>query len=113
MTHFVGLRSKLYSFKVKDEKEKKKAKGITKYVKEKCLTFENYLQCLRENSTEFRKMTVIRSKSHELYTMSMNKVTLNAFDDKRYVCEDGISTLAWGHYKISRKRTHDEAFNDD
>ncbi|KAG8233740.1 hypothetical protein J437_LFUL003810 [Ladona fulva] len=110
MTHFIGLRSKLYSFKVEGGKEKKKAKGITKAVKEKSLNFDDYVRCLHEKLTEFRKMNVIRSKKHELYTMQMNKVMLNAFDDKRYICEDGINTLAWGHYKIPRKRTHDEAF---
>ena len=113
MTHFIGLRSKLYSFKVEGSKEKKKAKGITKCVINKCLFFDDYVNCLHEKSTQLRKMNVIRSKKHEIYTLQMNKVTLNASDDKRYVCEDGISTLAWGHYKIPRKRTHDEAFNDD
>ncbi|KAG8238905.1 hypothetical protein J437_LFUL017477 [Ladona fulva] len=110
MTHFIGLRSKLYLFEVEGGKDKKKAKGITKAVKEKSLNFDDYVRCLHEKSTEFRKMNVIRSKKHELYTMQMNKVTLNAFDDKRYIYEDGINTLAWGHYKIPRKRTHDEAF---
>ncbi|KAG8240273.1 hypothetical protein J437_LFUL018110 [Ladona fulva] len=106
MMHFIGLRSKLYSFKVEGAKEKKKAKGITKAVKEKSLNFDDYVRCLHEKSTEFRKM----NQKHELYTMQMNKVTLNAFDDKRYICEDGINMLAWGHYKIPRKRTHAEAF---
>jgi hypothetical protein len=50
---------------------------------------------------------------HVIYIMVMNEVTLYASDDKRYVCEDGISTLAWGRYKIPRKRAHEEAFSDD
>ncbi|XP_046399469.1 uncharacterized protein LOC124165964 [Ischnura elegans] len=112
MTHFIGLRSKLYSFKVDGSKEKKKAKGITKCVINKCLSFNDYSKCLYENLTEFRKMNVIRSRKHKIFTLEMNKVALNPFDDKRYICEDGINTLAWGHYRIPQKRTHDEAFGN-
>lgn len=32
--------------------------------------------------------------------MQMNKRALCAFDDKRYLLEDGIHTLAFGHYNI-------------
>ena len=113
MTYFIGLRSKLYSYKMEGGKEKKKAKGVTKAVKDKCLKFDDYVHCLHEKSIEFRRMNVIRSMKHELYTLQMNKKTLNAFDDKRYICEDGINTLAWGHYRIPRKRTYDDAFSDD
>ncbi|KAG8229764.1 hypothetical protein J437_LFUL005845 [Ladona fulva] len=98
MTHCVGLRSKLYWYKVKGEKEKKKAKGITKTVINKALHFK------------YRKMNVMRSMRHQLYTIEMNKVALDASDDKRYICEDGLNTLAWGHHQIPRKRTQDEAF---
>ena len=45
-------------------------------------------------------MNVIRSYKHEVYTEEVNKVALCSDDDKRYILEDGINTLAWGHYKI-------------
>ncbi|XP_048248029.1 uncharacterized protein LOC125377949 [Haliotis rufescens] len=40
------------------------------------------------------------SRDHQLYTASINKISLSPFDDKRYVLNDGIHTLAHGHYKI-------------
>ena len=49
---------------------------------------------------QLRKMNVIRSHSHEIYTEEINKVALSADDDKRIILEDGVSTLAYGHYKI-------------
>ena len=49
-----------------------------------------------------RKMNVIRSYNHEVYTEEVNKVALCSDDDKRYILEDGINTLAWEHYKIPR-----------
>lgn len=30
----------------------------------------------------------------------MNKVSLSPLDTKRYILDDGITTLAFGHYKI-------------
>ena len=43
-------------------------------------------------------MNVIRSDKHDVFTEEINKVALSANDDKRVILEDGISTLAYGHY---------------
>ena len=45
-------------------------------------------------------MNVIRSYKHNVFTEEVNKVALSANDDKRYILEDGINTLALGHYRI-------------
>ena len=52
MTEFVSLRPKLYSYKKQDGSEDKKCKGIKKYAVKKTLTFEDYKNCLFEDSTE-------------------------------------------------------------
>jgi len=49
-------------------------------------------------------MNIIRSHKHELYTEQINKIALSAEDDKRVIMEDGISTLAYGHYKLTAVR---------
>jgi len=36
----------------------------------------------------------------DIYTEEVNKIALSADDDKRVIMEDGIHTLAYGHYKI-------------
>ena len=41
--------------------------------------------------------TVKWSILHEMYTMSTTKVSLTPYDDKRYVLNDGVNTLAYGH----------------
>ncbi len=33
-------------------------------------------------------------------TIHQKKVALSNFDDKRYILDDGITTLAHGHYRI-------------
>jgi len=65
----------------------------------KTITHEDYIKCLFTNTEHLRKMSVIRSRQHNVYTEEINKVALSAEDDKRIIMEDGISTLAYGHYK--------------
>ena len=45
ITEFVGLRSKLYSFKI-DEKEEKKCKGVKKSEVKRTINFKDYKDCL-------------------------------------------------------------------
>ena len=98
---FVGLRAKLYSYKMDKGEESKKCKGIKKRVVDKSITHEDYKTCLLTGKEQLRKMNIIRSYDHEVYTEEVNKVALSAEDDKRYILDDGIHTLAWGHYKIN------------
>ena len=97
---FVGLRAKLYSYKMFEGKESKKCKGVKKSVVKKSITHEDYKTCLTTGKEQLRKQNIIRSYKHEVYTEEVNKVALSANDDKRYILEDGISTLALGHYRI-------------
>ena len=97
---FVGLRSKLYSFKMEEGKENKRCKGVKRQVVENSITHEDYKTCLTTGKEQLRKQNIIRSYEHEVYTEEVNKVALSAADDKRYILKDGIHTLAWGHYKI-------------
>ena len=94
---FVGLRSKLYSYKMFEGKEEKKCKGIKKSVIKKKISFENYKECLFSEKPQMRKMNVIRSHKHEIFSETVNKIALSADDDKRIILKDKISTLATGH----------------
>ena len=94
ITHFVGLRPKLYSFKIEDEKELKKCKGIKKNVIKKELDFDAYVNCLFTGEKEMRTMKIIKSEKHDIYSKEVNKVALSNQDDKRKVLKDSIHTLA-------------------
>ena len=41
------------------------------------------------------KMRRIQSKKHKLGTYEIDKISLSCFDNKRYVSDDGIYTLAY------------------
>lgn len=80
-------------------KQKHTAKGVKKSVAEKQLKHDAYEQCLFEHSAMSHQMNMIRSYNHQLYSVTMSKTTLSPYDDKRYVLDSGIHTLAHGHYK--------------
>ena len=100
ITEFVGLRAKLYSYKMEEGKENKKCKGIKKAVVERTIRHEDYKTCLKTGKEQLRKQNIIRSYEHVLYTEEVNEIALSAADDKRYLLKDSFDTLAWGHYKI-------------
>ena len=66
----------------------------------KHITHEDYKNCLLDSEEQMRKMNVIRSHLHDVYSEEVNKVALSAEDDKRVIMEDGIHTLALGHYRL-------------
>ena len=97
---FVGLRAKLYSYKMDEGKENKRCKGIKKAVVEKSISHEDYKTCLTTGKEQLRRQNIIRSYEHVLYTEEVNKIALSAADDKRYLLKDSFDTLAWGHRRI-------------
>ena len=111
LEEFVGLRSKLYSYKTSDtNKESKRCKGIKKNVIENDITFQNYIDCLFKEEDQTRKMNLIRHRNHELYTESIEKIALSSKDDKRIVCGNKIDTLAYGHYMSKMIDTYENIF---
>ena len=63
ITHFVGLRPKLYSFKVEESGLIKKCKGITKNVVKKGINFQDYVECLFSGEKQMISMKIIRSEN--------------------------------------------------
>ena len=99
---FMGLRSEMYSLKLYDGKEKKTAKGVLKHIIENNLKQVEYKKVLDIASRMSHSMKMIRSYDHVLNIIEVNKITLSVYDDKRYSLKDGISSYAYGHYKIEK-----------
>ena len=104
-TEFVGLRAKSYSYKTLDDEETKKCKGIKKSVVDKAISHEDYKNCLFNGTEEMRAMNVIRCCGHEIYSEQVNKIAFSGKDDKRVIWEDGIHTLACGHYLLGHENS--------
>lgn len=113
MTEFIGLRAKMYSYRVQEgkrlstkSKEKKfkhkeshRAKGVKKHIIKNKLQFNDFLKCIEENAAFAGSQPLIKSSYHKVYSITQNKIFLESSDDKRYILSDKKSTLAWGHYK--------------
>ena len=65
---FVGLRSKLYSYKLLDALKIIKCKMMTKNVTKRSIQFDEYREFLFSRKEQHRKMNVIRSHCHDVYT---------------------------------------------
>ena len=82
----------MYSKKNIDGKESTTAKGINIATE-----FNEFKDTLFNQKVLRHKMRRIQSKKHKLETYKINKISLPIFDDKRFVLNDAISTLAYFH----------------
>ena len=99
IVEFVGLRSKMYSIKT-SEYECKKAKGVKKSALCKTITHDDYRSCLLDKKVYSHDMPGLRSYNHVIKGETVHKVALAPLDTKRYILDDGISTVAFGHVDI-------------
>jgi len=88
---------------LKTEKKVKKPKGLKKNVVRKEILFEDFRKCLLTRESDYKKQNVFKTEKHNVYRVELNKKALSACDDKRFVLDNGINTLAWGHYKMNIK----------
>ncbi|XP_030745267.1 uncharacterized protein LOC115874300 [Sitophilus oryzae] len=128
MTHFIGLRSKMYATKLyylpeelkqkenelkrKGEEKKeidnylrnlgvtKKIKGVKKCVIKKKITFNDYVECLENFNEKLISQNLIQSNKHELYSVKQSKISLSPHDDKRHLMKGSVQTLPHGHCSI-------------
>ena len=91
------------TMRIQDACEKKVVKGVKRMVAKVELRHQHFLECLLENRPAPRVFIPrLGSKSHQIYMLDQQKVTLNAFDDKRHILSNGIRTLAHGHWRIAK-----------
>ena len=48
-------------------------------------------------------MERIQAKKHKMGTYEIDKISFSCFDDKRFVLDDGVHTLAYFHKDCSKK----------
>ena len=77
------------------------AKGITKTA-QKHMPHEEYRRVLYERTANMVTNRCFRTMDHRVYTVLIRKRGLSAYDDKKYIVEDGVNTLSYGHYKIEQ-----------
>lgn len=125
---FIGLRSKMYAYQTVDEYLAsseachKRGKGIPSTAL-MSINMKAYLECLFGTSDEEKIKKIsdgqlipkhedpkkvrqefdskgIRSFNHKIFSIMARKYGLSCNDTKRFILEDNIHTLAYGHWKI-------------
>ena len=91
----------MYSIILPNVKPKFTAKGVSRRYILKQLHHKDYLQALKETESTIATFSALRSQKQQIKTIELTKKCLSAFDDKRYILNDGTTTLAYGHYKIA------------
>ena len=89
----------MQSIKNDDGKENKAGKGIMKKVV-KNMKYEEYIDVLFNKKVVRHNMKRIQSMSHKIGTYNVSKISLSCFNDKTYILDDGIDTLAYFHKDI-------------
>ena len=97
IVRFCGLRPKMYSILTADQTTKARCKGVPRRLKRKHDEYESCLQTKRAFTETYHR---IHSTRHEIFTSEITKTSLCAFDDKRWLTTDGISSLPYGHYAL-------------
>ena len=88
----IGLNSKMYSLTDVASEEVKKAKGV------------KYIDVLFNIKIMKHKMKRIQSKLHKIGTYDVCKISFFCFNDKRYILDDDINSLAYFHRDIKSNK---------
>ena len=99
--NFAGLKSKLHYYLTNvDGKENKTGKGVNKHVV-KNIRHKEFVDVLFNRRVMRHRMKRIQSKLHRIGTYEVYKIYLSCFDEKRYILDDDINSLAYFHNDIS------------
>ena len=108
------LRAECSSFKLDNDNEEIKAKGIKECVIKHQLTFDNYVDALFNDNKINRSQYVFRSYCHQVYTEKVTKIALSGNNDQRIQTTDKITTYPYGYFdKDNNNSTHVNINNDD
>ena len=138
LKEFIGLRPKCYSLlflgcvkdnvvKTLQEREKQVGKGVRSNVLKRCLRHWHYRECHSQLSQDNSgnnnatgasvciRQNIIKSQKHIIGSYHQRKIGLTAYDTKRWVEENNIDTLSFGHYKTTSSPATNSAsgFNDN
>ena len=76
--------------------------------------FNEFKDVLFNKKVIRHKMKRIQAKKHKIGTYEIDKISLSCFDDKRYVLDDGVNTLAYFHKDCNKcDKINDNKDNKD
>ena len=104
----VGSKSKMYSIKKTHGSESSFAKGVNIATE-----FNEFKDFLFNKKVIRHTMKRMQAKKHKIGTYEIDKIFLSCFDDKRFVLDDGVNTLAYCHKDGNKKYDKNDNYNDN
>ena len=101
---FIGLRSKLYVIKTVAKREDMKCKGYNRKFRDTLLSYKKYKDCHKNLNLLRLPLLSIRGIDHQLYTILQNKIVLNNFDSKMFICNCNVHSFFYGSKDINHVR---------
>ena len=89
---FIGIKSKMYSIKKINGSESSTTKGVNIATE-----FNEFKDILSNKKVIRHKIKRIQAKKQKIGTYEIDEISLSCFDDKRYVLDDSVNTLAYFH----------------
>ena len=105
---FIGIKSKMYSIKKIDGSESSTTKGVNIATE-----FNDFKDVLFNKKIIRHKMKIIQANEHKIGTYEIDKISLSCFDDKRFVLDDGVHTLAYFYKDCNKKCDNNENENEN
>ena len=94
----------MYSLISVDDEKVSKARGANKKIRHK-----EFVDVLFNEKVIRHNMNRIQSKLHRVGTYRVYKISMSCSDDKRYVLDDGVNTLAY-FFKDKKDCKNDKKF---
>ena len=89
ISEFVGLKRKMYSLIGVDDEKVTKAKGVNIKIRHK-----EFVNILFNKKVTTHNMKRIQSIFHRIGTYDVCEISLSCFDDKIYLLDDSVDSLA-------------------
>jgi len=84
------------------DKMSQKSQIIQKNYVRNRVRFQHFVEVQRNaQSTTMSTFRTFRSTNHVVSTVKITKLCLCAFDNKRSILDDGVHTLAYGHFSLN------------
>ena len=96
MVELCAPRAETYAFRLDDDTEKKRAKGIRKCLIKRVLIFQDYQEAVIKNKTIIRSQLRSKNDEHTIHTEKVNIVAISSDDDKILQTYDEVTTYPYG-----------------
>ena len=73
-------------------------------VKDRFLSHQLFVDCVKEGKKVIAKQNTIKSKKHSLGTYHQTKIAMTSYDTKRWIAHDIIHKIAHGHIKTQEEK---------